>query len=148
MAIYTSIDALARRLDAGVLAGLADDSNSPPVLTAPQTVAVLEQAIRDGASLIDSYLLGRANLADPLTAAMLERMNATLALYYLYRRRYLDDARNPLSAAQEMVQAQLHAIARGEARLEAAAGERPGLEVLSTTADTERAISHASLGIY
>ena len=114
MAIYTSIDELAKRLDPAILAGLADDTNTPPDINDSATQVVLNQAISDGASLIDSYLVGRLDLGDPLVQASLERANATLALYMLYRRRYVDDALNPLAAAREAICAHLAAVCRGE----------------------------------
>ena len=79
MAIYTSLDDLRKRLDPEVLAGLADDVNTPPDLDDPDTQDVIEQAIADGAQLIDSYVLGRAELGNAAVQASLERINATLA---------------------------------------------------------------------
>jgi phage gp36-like protein len=148
MAVYTTLTQLVRRLDAAVLAGLADDRNTPPDLADSETLAVVTQAIADGASLIDSYLLGRVDLANPATEAMLERMNATLALYFLYRRRYFDDQSNPLTASKELILEHLHAISRGEARLDAGGSETPELIVMSTTEETARALSTATLGRY
>ena len=101
MAIYTTIDDLTKRLEPAVLAGLADDQNTPPDLEHPDTQDVIGRAIADGANLIDSYLLGRVDLSSVPTQAALERINATLALYFLYRRRYVDDALNPLAASRE-----------------------------------------------
>lgn len=146
MAIYTTIDDLKKRLDAEVLAGLADDENAPPDLDDPDTQAVLQQAIADGASLIDSYLLGRVELGNSQVQASLERANATLALYFLYRRRYVDDALNPLAAAREVVGAHLAAVARGEERLGDGDDGTPELEVYSTTADEERVLDKTKLG--
>lgn len=140
MAIYTTLSQLQRRLDATVLAGLADDLNSPPDIGDPETVAVIEQAITDGASLIDSYLLGRVDLGAPLTQAALERLNATLALYFLYARRYLDDAHNPLGAARELVMEHLSAVARGSARLADGDDGAPEMVVFSTTQDAAREV--------
>jgi len=145
MAVYTTIADLQKRLDPEVLAGLADDENSPPDLDDPQTQTVLTQAIADGAQLIDSYLLGRVELSDPAVQAALERINATLALYYLYRRRYVDDAHNPLSAAREAVSAHLQAVASGAAKLGADGDEQPELSASSTTADIERALDTQAL---
>ena len=62
MAIYTTQEYLAKRLDPEVLAGLADDVNTPPEITDPGTIEVISQAITDGANLIDSYVLGHADL--------------------------------------------------------------------------------------
>lgn len=140
MATYTTLAQLLRRLDAGVLAGLADDLNNPPDIGDPETVAVIDQAITDGASLIDSYLLGRVDLSAPLTQAALERLNATLALYFLYARRYLDDAHNPLSAPRELVLEHLSAVARGTARLADGDDGAPELVVFSTTQDAPREV--------
>jgi len=145
MAVYTTIDDLAKRLDSEVLAGLADDENTPPDLEDAETIAVLNQAIGDGASLIDSYLLGRVDLADAAVQASLERMNATLALYFLYRRRYLDDALNPLAAAREAVAAHLAAVARGEEKLADGEDGTPDMVVFSTTEDSERVLDEESL---
>ena len=117
----------------------------PPDLEHADTQAVVEQAIADGASLIDSYLLGRVNLADPLVSAALERINATLALYFLYQRRYVDDALNPLAAAREAVQAHLADVAQGRARLAEGTGEAPELAVLSTTEDEARVLKGGAL---
>ncbi len=145
MAIYTNLTNLTKRLDTEILAGLADDVNTPPSLAGAAAQAVVEQAIADGASVIDSYLLGRVNLADPLASAALERINATLALYFLYQRRYLDDALNPLAAAREAVQAHLADVAQGRARLADGSGEAPELVVLSTTADAARVLADGAL---
>jgi phage gp36-like protein len=146
MAIYTTIEDLKKRLDAEVLAGLADDENTPPSLSDPDTVEVINQAIGDGASLIDSYLLGHVELASPQVQASLERINATLALYFLYRRRYVDDALNPLAAAREAVSAHLAAVARGEEHLGDGDDGSPSMEVYSTTEDSERVLDDAKLG--
>ena len=146
MPTYTTLELLVKRLDPAVLAGLADDLNTPPSLADPETLAVVNQAITDGASLIDSYLLGRVELADATAAAALERMNATLALYFLYRRRFLDDSRNPLTAAKDMVQAQLAAVAQGEAHLGTAGSERPENLVYSSTEHLPRFLDPAALG--
>jgi len=145
MAIYTTIADLTKRLDPEILAGLADDENTPPDLEDAETVAVLNQAINDGANLIDSYLLGRVDLADAQVQASLERMNATLALYFLYRRRYLDDALNPLAAAREAVSAHLAAVARGEEKLADGEDGTPDIVVFSTTEDTERVLDGEAL---
>jgi phage gp36-like protein len=145
MAIYTSLDHLTKRLDAEILAGLADDVNTPPSLDGEAAQAVVAQAIADGASLIDSYLLGRINLADALACAALERINATLALYFLYQRRYVDDSLNPLAAAREAVQAHLADVAQGRARLAEGSAEAPELTVLSTTAGAERVLRDGAL---
>ena len=145
MAIYTTIDDLTKRLDPEILAGLADDDNTPPDIEDAETVAVLNQAISDGANLIDSYLLGRVDLCDAQVQASLERMNATLALYFLYRRRYLDDALNPLAAAREAVSAHLAAVARGEEKLADGAEGTPDIVVFSTTEDSERVLDGESL---
>jgi len=145
MAIYTTIDDLKRRLEPAVLAGLADDQNTPPDLEDPDTQDVIEQAIADGANLIDSYLLGRVDLASAPTQAALERINATLALYFLYRRRYVDDALNPLAAAREAVCAHLAAVARGEERLADGDDGSPEQEVYSTTEEAERVLDGESL---
>jgi phage gp36-like protein len=140
MPIYTTLSQLARRLDSAVLAGLADDINSPPDIGDPETAAVVSQAITDGASLIDSYLLGRVDLSSPLTQAALERLNATLALYFLYARRYLDDAHNPLAAAKELVLEHLSAVARGAAKLSDGDDGAPEMVVFSTTEGAAREI--------
>ncbi len=145
MAIYTTIDDLKRRLEPAVLAGLADDQNTPPDLEDPDTQDVIEQAIADGANLIDSYLLGRVDLASAPTQAAVERINATLALYFLYRRRYVDDALNPLAAAREAVCAHLAAVARGEERLADGDDGSPEQEVYSTTEEAERVLDGESL---
>jgi len=145
MAIYSTIDDLKRRLEPAVLAGLADDQNTPPDLEDPDTQDVIEQAIADGANLIDSYLLGRVDLASAPTQAALERINATLALYFLYRRRYVDDALNPLAAAREAVCAHLAAVARGEERLADGDDGSPEQEVYSTTEEAERVLDGESL---
>ena len=113
MAVYTSIEDLQKRLDPQVLAGLADDVNLQPDIDDALTRDIIQQAIGDGGSLIDSYLLGRVDLADPQVAAALERINATLALYFLYRRRYVDDSLNPLSAPREAVVSFLLEVASG-----------------------------------
>jgi phage gp36-like protein len=140
MAIYTSLPQLAKRLDATILAGLADDVNAPPDIEDPETVAVIAQAITDGASLIDSYLLGRVDLSSPLTQAALERLNATLALYFLYQRRYLDDALNPLSSSKELVLDHLAAVSRGAAKLADGDDGAPEMLVFSTTQDVKREV--------
>ena len=146
MAIYTSIDDLKKRLDPEVLAGLADDENTPPDLDDPETQAVIAQAIADGSQLIDSYLTGRADLANAAVQASLERINATLALYFLYRRRYVDDALNPLAAAREAVSAHLAAVSRGEERLADGEQGTPEMEVYSTTEEEPRVFDKAGLG--
>jgi phage gp36-like protein len=148
MAIYTTITDLEKRLDPEILAGLADDENTPPDLEDAETVAVLNQAINDGANLIDSYLLGRVDLADAQVQASLERMNATLALYFLYRRRYLDDTLNPLAAAREAVSAHLAAVTRGEEKLADGGEGTPNIVVFSTTEDEERVLDGESLAKY
>ena len=145
MATYTTIEHLTRRLDAQVLAGLADDTNTPPDLEDPATQAVITQAIADGAGLIDSYLLGRVDLSSLLVQAALERLNATLALYFLYRRRYLDDRENPLSSSREMVQAYLAQVAAGAAKLPADADGEPEQAVFSTTEGLKRRLDAPAL---
>jgi phage gp36-like protein len=146
MAIYTTIDDLKRRLDAEVLTGLADDENTPPDLGDPDTQDTINQAIADGAGLIDSYLLGRADLGSPVVQAALERINATLAIYYLYRRRYLDDTLNPLAAAKEAVTAHLEAVASGRARIADGDEGSPEAVVYSTTEEIDRVLSKSRLG--
>lgn len=123
MAVYTSIEDLEKRLDPQVLAGLADDVNPSPDIDDTLTREVIQQAIGDGGSLIDSYLTGRVDLADTHVMASLERINATLALYFLYRRRYVDDSLNPLSASREAVTSFMAEVASGTARLGADPGQ-------------------------
>jgi phage gp36-like protein len=145
MAVYTTITDLTKRLDPEVLAALADDINSPPLLSDPATVVVLERAMADGAMQIDAALLGLVDLANPAVQEALERHNATLALYFLYRRRYLDDRLNPLASAREMVLAHLAAVARGQERIADGADGQPELTVFSSTEETERVFSQQRL---
>lgn len=140
MPIYTSLPQLVKRLDTSILAGLADDVNAPPDIEDPETVAVIDQAITDGASLIDSYLLGRVDLSSLPIQAALERLNATLALYFLYQRRYLDDALNPLSSSKELVLDHLAAVSRGAAKLADGDDGAPEMVVFSTTEDVKREV--------
>lgn len=145
MPTYTTLADLEKRLDPTVLAGLADDVNSPPDIGDASTLANISQAITDGAALIDSYLLGRVDLANPSVAAALERLNATLALYFLYRRRYLSDAYNPLSAARDLVQSHLSAVASGSAKLADGGSGSPEMVVISTTEESERVLAPEKL---
>ncbi len=145
MATYTSIENLKKRLDEEVLAGLADDANTPPDIGNATTIATLDQAIADGADLIDSYLLGRVDLSNTLVQAALERINATLALYFLYRRRYLDDSLNPLSAPRDAVVAHLLAVARGQAKLADGDTGSPEMVVYSTTENEDRVLGKEEL---
>ena len=140
MAVYTSIEDLEKRLDPQVLAGLADDVNPSPDLDDSLTREVIQQAIGDGGSLIDSYLLGRVDLADPFVVDSLERINATLALYFLYRRRYVDDSQNPLSASREAVVSFLADVANGAARLGGEPGQ-PQNSAWSSTENRERILA-------
>lgn len=140
MAVYTSIEDLEKRLDPQVLAGLADDVNPSPDLDDSLTRDVILQAIGDGGSLIDSYLTGRIDLGDTLVVDSLERINATLALYFLYRRRYVDDSQNPLSASREAVVSFLSDVANGTARLGGEPGQ-PRASAWSSTDGAERRLS-------
>lgn len=141
MPIYTSISNLKKRIDASILASLADDVNSPPDINAAETVAVIDQAITDGASLIDSYLLGRVDLSSVAVQASLERANATLALYFLYRRRYLDDSLNPLALSKGAVLMHLSEVASGRARIADEDDGSPDALISSTTEEQERELS-------
>lgn len=118
---YTTIELLRQRLDSSVLAGLADDVNTPPELDDAQTIANIAKAIEDGASIIESILGTQLDLSaaaeDPSALKALERLNATLALYFLYQRRCLDDSMNPLAASRELAESHLRAVARGAATL-------------------------------
>ena len=140
MAIYTTIADLSKRLDPQVLAGLADDANTPPDIADSATIAVIEQAIADGAGLIDSYLLGRVDLANQLVCASLERLNATLALYFLYQRRYVDPSLNPLALTRDAILGYLSAVASGAAKLVDGCDGSPELVVFSTTEDVARVL--------
>jgi len=142
---YTTIAELQKRLDPLILAGLADDSNSPPDIGAAETIANLTQAINDGAALIDSYLLGRVDLSNPAVQTALERINATLALYFLYRRRYLSDAQNPLSAARDLAAAQLAAVAGGAVKIADGADGEPQSSAFSTTSDIGKKLDSKAL---
>lgn len=145
MAVYTSIEDLEKRLDPQVLAGLADDVNPSPDIDDSLTREIIQQAIGDGGSLIDSYLTGRVELSDPQVQASLERINATLALYFLYRRRYVDDSQNPLSASREAVVSFLDDVAAGTARLGGGTGQ-PANAAWSSTQDQERSLAGPKLG--
>jgi phage gp36-like protein len=145
MSTYTTIAELQKRLDPLILAGLADDINSPPQIGAAETVANLTQAINDGAALIDSYLLGRVDLASSAVQTALERINATLALYFLYRRRYLSDAQNPLAAARDLATAQLAAVAGGAVKIADGADGEPQSAAFSTTEGVEKKVDSAAL---
>lgn len=148
MPVYTTLDNLRRRIDASILASLADDVNSPPDLSASETIAVVNQAISDGASLIDSYLLGRVDLSAVAVQASLERANATLALYFLYRRRYLDDALNPLALSKGAVVMHLSEVASGRVKIADADEGSPDPLVFSTTDEVERELSREKLGAF
>ena len=145
MAIYTTIADLTKRLDPQVLAGLADDVNTPPDIADSATIAVIEKAIADGAGLIDSYLLGRVDLANQLVCASLERLNATLALYFLYQRRYVDPGLNPLAAAKEAILAHLAGVATGAEKIADGGEGSPELVVFSTTEDVARVLDGGKL---
>jgi phage gp36-like protein len=146
---YTTPAALLQRLEAGVLAGLADDLHTPPDIDAAQTQAVLVQAISDGATLIDSILGARVDLpeltADPSAAAALERLNATLALYELFQRRCLDAALNPLATPRALALAHLRSIARGEATLGGDAEAAPQQPAWSSTEERAPGFSREQL---
>jgi phage gp36-like protein len=148
---YTTIELMKQRLDAAVLAGLADDLNTPPELAAPQTLAVLEQAIADGAHVIDSILGARLELApyaadpDPQQSSALERLNCTLAIYFLYQRRCLDDSLNPLGAARELAERHLRAVARGAEQLGGTLDGVPQRAAWSSTEQRLPALRAASL---
>jgi phage gp36-like protein len=160
MSQYTTISLLQRRLDPAILAGLADDINTPPDIDDGQAVAVVSRAITDGAAVIEARLAARLDLAglmaegggldsptdedwSPATAAQaaLERINATLALYCLYQRRCLSDAANPLRLARELAEAHLRNVANGTEQL----GGEPCNEGFSTTAEVSPAISLESI---
>jgi phage gp36-like protein len=142
---FTTLAQLASRLDPAVLAGLADDLNTPPDLEDEQTVAVIEKAITDGASVIESHLASRLDLAalvaEPSAAASLERINATLALYCLYQRRCLSDAANPLRPARELAEAHLRNVANGTEQL----GGEVANEAFSSTEEVEATFSVEAL---
>lgn len=145
MSTYTTIALLRARLDSAVLAGLADDVNTPPNGSDPQTIAVIEQAIADGAGVIERILGAQLDLSDPPVRSALERLNATLALYFLFQRRALDDSMNPLAASRELAETHLRAVARGAATLGGTLDSAPQKTAWSSTAEREPVISRASL---
>jgi phage gp36-like protein len=142
---YTTLDLLKQRLDPAVLAGLADDVNMPPDLEDAQTTAVIAQAVADGAALIDSCLGAQLDLADSAVRAALERLNATLALYFLYQRRCLDDRLNPLASARELAEAHLRAVASGRAQLGGTLDSAPSKTAWSSTEEREPTVSRETL---
>lgn len=142
---YTTLDLLKQRLDPVVLAGLADDVNTPPSLSDEQTIEVIMQAIADGADKIESILGAQLDLSDSAVRAALERLNATLALYYLFQRRCLDESMNPLSASRELAESHLRAVARGAATLGGTLDSAPSKTAWSSSEAREPLMSRESL---
>jgi phage gp36-like protein len=137
--MYATLNDIESRLDPKHLAELADD-NADGI----RDTAVLEAAVADADSLIDSHLAGRYVLPFNPVPALLRRLSCDLAIAGLFARRR--EAASPLHEARAEAAARiLDALSKGELTL-AGAQIRP--ISASTTLGLERRFDRDSLSAY
>lgn len=105
---YATQDDLVRRFGEGELLDLADRDNDGVIDT-----EVVDGALADAASLIDSYIGRRVSLPLDPVPAVLERVACNLARYFLYEDRATEEVRK----RHEEAVSWLRAVSRGEATL-------------------------------
>jgi phage gp36-like protein len=139
---YATQQDLKDRLAPAILLQLADDdSNSIP------DSDLLDAALEDAAAEIDATLAARyATPVSPAPATLL-RLNADLAIYYLFLRKTAVISVEHLARARE-IRDQLAAFASGQSDLEGAAPILNALDSDSTTEDQEKVFDRETLEPY
>lgn len=144
MSEYTTSANLQKRIDPRTLAQLADDAttairtaaDATTSLALPATAAIITSAITDASAFIDGYLLDHVDLTDATVLATIEYHAATVALYLLYRRRYMDGEQNPMYPAYVQTERWLRGVAKGELHLDNAPLSPSSSVRCSTTGNT------------
>ena len=143
MASYTNVANLLKRIDPTTLGQLSDDVNRAADYTTTAATAIINQAIADASSLIDSYVLGHIDLTDSANTADLEFHCAVLALYYLHARKYLNDSENPKASQMRHTMSWLRNLREGELHTQAGV---PSSTMLTTTSSTDKKFSDDTMG--
>lgn len=156
MAQYTDQTELEERMDNIMLAQLADDRDSNIIRTQAQattslalaaTIAHITQAIEDASNDVDVELLGHADLTDATLLTRIKPFCTSIAIYYLYTRRYMDEDKNPYRGRYYKALAALKAARKRENRL-AINADDPGSQTLSSTISSTKDISSTTLDAY
>lgn len=84
---YCTITNLKKIIDESTLLRMADDTGSAPDLDDAAVAAVIEEAIEQADTEIDSYLATRYTLPLSLVPIIITRLSARMAVYYLTLRR-------------------------------------------------------------
>ncbi|MFA5378571.1 MAG: phage protein Gp36 family protein [Dehalococcoidia bacterium] len=156
MANYTTIALLQNRVRPENLAQMADDVTTTPITTTAQataslalagTIANMNQAITDASRLIDSWLLGHVDMADADTLNAVEFHCASIALYNLATRRFMNDENNPWAGSYKNAMAWLKGQARGELHVQTNP-DSPSTMVTYSKSSTDRTITSTELSNY
>lgn len=146
MSAYTTQAGLEKRIDPIKLAMLADDSTvslqtqaqAQAALLSTSTAGVLTQAIADASLMIDHHLLGRVDMTDATNQAAVEPHAATLALYFLYRRRGHEGENNPMLPGYQYSIGWLKDMAAGKLHIDDSPQVPARLVKRTNTSDTQK----------
>lgn len=156
MSSYTTIALLQNRISPANLAQMADDTTTTTITTAAEaatslalagTIANINQAITDASALIDSWLLGRVDMADTDTLNAVEMHCANIALYRLAQRRFMSDENNPYYASNRDSIQWLKDTARGTLHVQTSP-DSPSSQVTYYKSVSDRTISSDSMSEY
>lgn len=155
MAVYTTSSNIQRMVkprtlaeliyDSTMLGALDTDAKVSDALANADAVAVVNYAIAQASTYIDSYLLGHVDLTDATKQAAVQTMCTDIALYYLYRRRYLDNEQNPHYEAYKQASRRLEKIQARELHL-GTNPDVPASQIVSSTSSDDRTLNDDTLG--
>lgn len=140
MAVYTTLASMKKRCDARTIAQWASDadgtvirtqSDAATALTDADVLANINQAIADASLVVDQMLFGQLDMTSATVQTAVEYHTASIALYYLAARKYLEDDANPWNKRMEEAKDRLRQLA--EAKQHVSADPQAGnIDVRST----------------
>ena len=143
-------------MDNIMLAQLADDRDSNIIrtqaqattsLALPATIANITQAIEDASNEVDVQLLGHADLTDATVLTRVKPLCTSIAIYFLYNRRYMDEDKNPYRGRYFSALKVLRDARKRENRLSIDPDD-PGSQTISSTISSTKDISSTTLDGY
>lgn len=133
-AIYDAEDMGALDTDAKVSVALADTT----------ATAVLTAAIAKASNLIDFYLLGHVDMTSATNQAKVLGMCTDIALYYIFRRQYMENEENPYYEGYRQAERRLMNVATRKLHLQSDS-EVPDTQTRSSTSSTTKTLTDDSL---
>lgn len=134
MATFITIAALPTFYDKAVLAGLADDTNTPPDWDASTTQEVLQQGVDAANQRVTNALRGRVDFTDSELLASAKSIAGGFAVFWLYGRRHSHNG-NPYLGTYKDYKQDLVMMQEGASRPDTS--EKPNMPAINTNASVK-----------